>query len=87
MNTSRLISEFIANFHYYSVSQVHVNLRARPLIIDTYYRATEPIWTCSNPGYVPVEIMNFCKCDLADTKEDKNWKHDERVEMCTADDN
>jgi hypothetical protein len=68
MNTSRLISKAIVNVHNYTIAQVYIDLRARPLAIDANSGPDKPIRSNRNPSDVPVVNDSLSKSKLAEAE-------------------
>lgn len=55
VDTSGLVAQTIVHVYDQAITDVHVNLRARPLAIDTDDGSLESIGGGVDPGHVPVQ--------------------------------
>jgi hypothetical protein len=56
MNTSCLVSQIVVDINNQLISNIHIDLRAGPLVVDTDYRALITIRGCVYPSDVPVVV-------------------------------
>ena len=72
MQASCLVSKVVVYFYDDSISDLNVNLWARPLSVDPDDRSSKPVWGCDDPSDVPFVVGGFGGGQLAQGEQDKN---------------
>lgn len=70
-----LVAQPVVNIDNQSVSDIHINLGAGPLVVDTDHRSLESVWGGIDPGDVPVKIDVLGRYQLGgQASQEKNIK-------------
>lgn len=79
MNAGGLIAQMVIDIHDQPISDIDINLRARPLAIDANHWTLKSIWGSVDPSDVPVKKNVFCSgqlCGPAGQKKQIQLGHD-----------
>jgi len=70
MKGRRLVAQLVVGYNSYAFANIAFNGRQWPLAIDADHGTSESVWSCVDPGNVPVVVL-VCQRDRADAQHKK----------------